>query len=283
MTLRQLTLSTSWGNLVLAGGSRAGEGTLILLPQLRLALDPGRPHRSLPPMSTVTVSHGHMDHLAGLGYWASQRFLNSMGPATLLAPAAIAAEIEALLQLYSRLEGGHPYQVAAIAVEDGSHHSLRRDLELSFFATDHWVPTLGVALVWTTQRLRPELAGLPSAEIAARRLTGEEVTAPHRVPVLTYCADTGVGVLRNRPTVLAAEVVLLECSFFKPADRARAATYGHLHLEDLLDHVGDLQCRHLVILHASRRHRVREVEELLERDLKPRLAATLHHLILDWD
>lgn len=283
MNLRQLSLDTSWGELILAGGSRAGEGTLILLPQLRLALDPGRPHRSLPAMSTVAVSHGHMDHLAGLGYWASQRFLNSMGPAVLLVPRSIAEEIAALLGLYSRLEGGNPYAVEAIAVDDGGHYRLRRDLELEFFSTDHWVPTLGALLEWTTQRLRPELHGLPSTEIASRRAAGEEVTTAHRIPLLAYCADTGVGIFQRQPAKLAAEVVLLECSFFKPADRARATTYGHLHLEDLLDHRGEIRCRHLVLLHASRRHRLREVEQLLERELAPHLQAQLHHLILDWE
>ena len=38
-SLRRLQLDTSWGELSLVGGSRAGEGTLILLPQLHLALD----------------------------------------------------------------------------------------------------------------------------------------------------------------------------------------------------------------------------------------------------
>ena len=106
MTLRRLQLDTSWGALTVAGGSRAGEGSLVLLPQLRLALDPGRAHRALPPMNTVVVSHGHMDHVGGLGYWASQRYLNAMGPATLIAPADIIEQLDKLLELHAELEGG---------------------------------------------------------------------------------------------------------------------------------------------------------------------------------
>ncbi len=283
MSLRRLHLATSWGELLVVGGSRAGEGTLILLPQLRLALDPGRPHRNLPAMSTVTISHGHMDHLAGLGYWAGQRALGSMGAAVVLAPRAIAADLATLLEVHARLEGGQPYAVEVVGVADGDVRPLRRDLELEFFATDHWVPTLGAQLHWTTHRLRPELDGLTSGEIAGRRAAGEAVTVARRLPLLAYCADSGAGLLRDRPEVLASEVVLLECSFFKIADRSRATTYGHLHLADLLDHIADLRCRHLVLLHASRRHRLREVEELLERELEPRLGGRLHHLVLDWD
>ena len=94
-------------------------------------------------MRTVVVSHGHLDHLGGLGYWASQRFLNSMPPATLLVPSAIEDDIRSLLANFARLEGGRPYEVEIIPVADGSTHQLRRDMDLTFFATDHWVPTLG--------------------------------------------------------------------------------------------------------------------------------------------
>ena len=106
----------------LVGGSRAGDGTLILLPQLHLALDAGRAHRALPPMTTVAVSHGHMDHLGGIGYWASQRHLQAMGPAQLLVPSEIAAGVEEILSIHARLEGGKPYDVTVVPVSAGDLH-----------------------------------------------------------------------------------------------------------------------------------------------------------------
>jgi ribonuclease Z len=283
MGLRRLQLDTSWGGLKLVGGSRAGEGTLILLPQLHLGLDPGRAHRALPPMTTLVISHGHLDHIGGLGYWASQRYLNSMPPATLLAPDAIAPEIRTLMANFARLEGGNPYEVVVVAISDGSSHRLRRDMELRFFATDHWVPTLGTRVVWHRRRLRPELKALSEPEIIRRRRAGDEVTEDVSVDLLSYCADSGPGLLIDRPEVLDSEVVLLECSFFKPGDRDRAARYGHTHLEDLTPHLGRIRCRHLVLLHASRRHRLREVEALLDDEVRPRFAGELHHLNVDWD
>ncbi len=197
MTLRRLQLETSWGDLRLVGGSRAGEGTLVLLPQLRLGLDPGRAHRALPPMRTVVLSHGHIDHLGGLGYWASQRYLNSMPPATLIVPEPIEDEIRSLLAAFARLEGGEPYQVAVVGATDGSSQALRRDIELAFFATDHWVPTLGTRIIWHKHRLRSELSHLSEPEIARRRLAGEEVTEDIATTILAYCADSGPGLLET--------------------------------------------------------------------------------------
>ena len=283
MTLRRLQLDTSWGRLTLAGGSRAGEGTIILLPQLRLALDAGRPHRALPPMSTLVLSHGHLDHLGALGYWLSQRFLMRMGPGTLIVPEAIAGDVRQLVALFARLEGGRPYDVRLESAREGAVHPLRGDLELEFFRTDHWVETLGVEVGWRRRHLRPELNGLPREEIVRRRQEGQEVTVEERLSLLAYGADTGPGLLTRRADLLAAEVLLLECSFFAEPDRARAERYGHLHLADLVALADRLACRHLVLLHGSRRERLRDIEAALARDLEPHLRCTLHHLMVDWE
>jgi ribonuclease Z len=281
--LRRLLLDTSWGELNLVGGSRAGEGTLVLLPQLHLALDAGRAHRALPAMTTLLVSHGHVDHLGGIAYWASQRQLQSMGPARLLAPQAIAAGVEDLLTTHARLEGGEPYEVEVIAVDTDERHPLRRDIDLTFFTTDHWVATLGSRLLWRRHRLLSRFADLSGEEIAGLRSAGETVTEEIETNLLAYCADCGPGVLENEPEVLSAEVLLIECSFYRPGDRERAARYGHMHLEDLVSAVDRLSCRHLIMLHASRRHRLREVETFLDQRLRPLLDCSLHHLMIDWE
>jgi len=283
VSLRTLTLETSWGDLTLAGGSRAGEATMVLLPQLRLALDAGRPHRALPPMSTVFLSHGHLDHAGGLPYWASQRFLNTMGPGTVLAPRPIAAQVAELLDLAAELEGGRPYQVEVLPLDPGERHPIRRDMELETFSTDHWVPTLGCRLLWSHRHLKPELAGLPGEEIARRRQAGGEVTAIDRIPILSYCADTGPGLFTTDPQALEAEIVLLECSFFRPADRDRARRFGHLHLDALIEAAPHITARHLIILHPSRRQRIREVVRFLDERLAPLLDANLYHLAVDWE
>jgi ribonuclease Z len=233
-------------------------------------------------MSTVFISHGHMDHVGGLGYWASQRFLNAMGPGTVLAPSAIADQVGELMQLMARLEGGRPYEVSVVPVSKGSVHELRADLELRFFDADHWVPTLGSELWWCRKRLRTDLVGTPPSEVARLRRAGERVTVSERTSLLAFCADTGPRLFAWHPEVLASEVLLIECSFFRPTDRERASRYGHLHLDDLLAQAPRFGCRHLILLHASKRQRLREVETILDDTLRPQLDCSLHHLVVDW-
>jgi ribonuclease Z len=279
--LRTLRLPTSWGALTLVGGSRAGEATLVLLPQLRLALDAGRPHRALPPMSTVVVSHGHVDHIGGLATWASQRELNAMGPGRVVAPSSIAGRIESLLRIHADLEGSRGYAVEVVPASVGATVDLRRDMHLEFFATDHVVPSLGTRVVWTRHRRMEAFAEFPPEELARLRREGTTITEPVRTTLLAATGDTGVGLFSD-VSALDAEVLLIECSFYAAGEEERARRWGHLHLTDLVDHLDRLRCRHLVLLHPSRRHRLADAVATATAALAG-FPGSLHHLMVEWD
>lgn len=232
-------------------------------------------------MTTACLSHGHADHIGGLAFWASQRYLNSLGRGSLYAPAAIADDVAALLEVHARLEGGEPYAVDLSRVSDGDTVPLRPDFDLSFFATDHWVPTLGSALSWRRKRLKPEYTDADADQLRAVRRRGETITHEVLTPLVTYGADSGPGIFAQ--PALAAEVVLLECSFFADRDLDRARRFGHLHLADLVAAVPRLESRHLVLLHGSSRYRLREIEDMMRVELAPVFGGGLHHLMVDWD
>lgn len=281
--MKNLTLDTSWGALRLAGGSRAGEGSLLVLPQLRLALDAGRPARALVPMDVVAVSHGHLDHLLGVPAWASQRKLQGMPGGTVLVPATLAPAVTQLLALCAAMEGGEPYDVGVRGVGAEDVVALRTAFELHFFPTTHWVDTLGCRVDWVRHRLRPELAECPPDEIRARREAGEIVTEIVRTPLLAYLADTGPGVFSAQPWLADVEVLILECTFLRPGDRERALRFGHMHLDDLRDIAPGLRGRHLVLTHLSRRHRLAAGSRQIHAALAEALSPQLHLLNVEWD
>jgi ribonuclease Z len=281
--VQRLVLSTSWGELRLVGGSRAGEATLLLLPQLRLALDAGRASRALVPMQHVLVSHGHMDHVQGLVGWASQRQLQGMPAGHVWAPGSLAPAIVELLALAARMEGGKPYDVSVHPVSGGDQARLSPQIVLRFFTTSHWVETLGCCLVWERRRLRPELAGTAPDELQRRREAGEEISEGVAVPILAYLADTGPGVFDLHPWLGGVEVLVMECSFLRPTDRDRARRFGHIHLDDVVELAGRLTARHLVLTHLSRRHRLAAGSRIIRAALRSRLTPALHLLNVEWD
>jgi ribonuclease Z len=281
--MRQLALATSWGELRLVGGSRAGEGSVLLLPQLRLALDAGRPARALVPMQHVVVSHGHLDHLLGLPAWASQRQLQGIAGGTVLAPPGLAGRLSDLLALAAEMEGGKPYDVRVTPVAPGASVRLRSEFDLAFFATSHWVETLGCRLEWRRRRLHPELAGLPAEELRRRRVGGEPITEEVRGQLLAYLADTGPEVFEREPSLFDVEVMVVECTFLRPGDVERARRYGHMHLTDLVDLAPRLAARHVVVTHLSRRHRLGPGGAKIRHALTGRLAGQLHSLNVEWE
>lgn len=281
--MRQLVLATSWGELRLVGGSRAGEGSLLLLPQLRLALDAGRPARALVPMQHVVVSHAHLDHLLGLPFWASQRKLQGIPGGRAYAPASQAAEISALLDLAARLEGGTPYDVEVRGVQAGHELAVRPGFEVTFFRTSHWVDTLGCRVDWLRRRLRPEYAAVPPDELRRIREAGGEIGEIVRTPLLAYLADTGPEVFAAEPWLADVEVLAVECTFLRPADRDRARRFGHIHLDDLSAVAPLLRNRHLVLTHLSRRHRLAEGARTIRRALLDRVPGQLHLMNVEWE
>ena len=94
---------------------------------------------------------------------------------------------------------------------------------------------------------------------------------------VSYCGDTTARVFELEPRVLAAQVLILECTFLAAEMRERAVRHGHFHFEDLERHREDFRNEAVVLHHLSRRHRLHDLRRLVERRL-PELAPRIHLL-----
>ncbi|MEO8432726.1 MAG: MBL fold metallo-hydrolase [Acidobacteriota bacterium] len=228
------------------GVSIAGHESFFKLPGFRTLLEFGRAPDDTLAYGTVCLTHGHLDHAAGLAHHASRRTLTGLGPARVFAPEESIGDLTAWVAACERLEGVR-YGTRFEPATPGASVSLRRDLDLRFLPGRHRVPTAGYLFSEIRHKLRDEHAGLASAEIAALRAGGAAVTRREEIPLLAYPGDCGPSIFDAVPELFTARVLLIECSFFDPEDAVRAHAYEHLHVSDFAERA-DLFVNETVVL-----------------------------------
>ncbi len=240
------------------GVSIAGHESFYKLPAFRTLLEFGRAPDDTLAYGTVCLTHGHLDHAAGLAHHASRRTLTGLGPALVFAPEEAIADLSAWVEACERLEKVR-YGTRFEPAIPGNSVALRRDLEVRFLPGRHRVPTAGYLFSEIRHKLKDEHAGLASAEIAALRARGMVVTRREEIPLLAYPGDCGPSIFDAAPELFSARVLLIECSFFAPEDVGRAHAYEHLHLADFADRADLFRNETVVLTHFTLRSSAEEI------------------------
>ena len=85
---RSATVRIETPRFTIEGSSRAGVESWYRVRELGLALDLGRCPDNLVGVSRIMLTHAHIDHAAGVPYYAAQRKLQRLDPGTVYVPAA---------------------------------------------------------------------------------------------------------------------------------------------------------------------------------------------------
>jgi ribonuclease Z len=250
------------GGLEIEGVSIAGHESFYKVPAFKCLLEFGRAPDDVVGYSTVCLTHGHLDHAAGLAHHASRRRLTGLPPARVFAPEEAVPDLEAWLAISQRLENVD-YGAHVTPAVPGESVMLRNDLELKFLPGRHRVPTVGYLFSEIRKKLSDELIGRPGEEIAALRAGGAEVTRREEIPLLAYPGDCGPEIFDAAPGLFRARVLLIECSFVAPEDRDRAREYAHIHLDDIAERASLFENEAIVLTHFSLRYRPEEILEAL--------------------
>lgn len=254
------------GPIHLIGYSVAGEETVVQVPELNVCFDIGRcPYFALTS-DIVCISHAHMDHIAGVAYYLSQRHFQGLKPGMVLLPREIERAVENLLRCWRDVERQNtPYRL--VPMSPGQTFEVRRDFAIRAYATHHGGPSLGYGLISVREKLKPEFVGLTGPQIVELKKSGNEVQYKLEVPLVVFLGDTTAGVVFDEPDVQNAEVLITECTFFDPGHKAKAKAGRHMHVDQFADILtsGKLKNQHIVVGHVSRRIGVRKSRSILKR------------------
>ena len=251
----------------LTGYSVAGEETVICAGELDVVFDIGRAPRECLPINHVLLSHGHMDHAAGIVYYFSQRDFQGISNGTALVPKPLAKPLVNVMAAWARVEG-RPSPHKIVPMEHGDDYQIRRNLIARAFATRHVGPTLGFSVIDVRQKLKGEFLGLDSHDIVELKGKGVEITNRLEVPLATYLGDTAKSNYSDQPHIRDSRVLVVECTFFDDEHVRRARLGKHLHVQDLGEVLEGMNNETIVLTHVTRRTNMAQARKTLRKVLR---------------
>jgi len=261
-------------HLWLEGGSRAGHETWFRIKELHVALDIGRCPDPVVSMDHVFVTHAHLDHAAGVAWYSAQRKLQQLHTGTVYVPAESKDGFEELLAVQRKLTGSTlPLNIVGLAAGEELQYS--RHHRVRAHHAPHRVAARAYELFEMRHHLRPELIGRSGAEIGKLRSEGVQVDEPHSRSLLFYTGDTDRGILEKNEALFRSELLIIECSFVMDGHQDRAATYRHIHIDDIADFAERFENECIVLTHFSLRYSRDEIRKQVRR----RLPASLHERV----
>ncbi|MFQ5806973.1 MAG: MBL fold metallo-hydrolase [Phycisphaerae bacterium] len=258
----------------LLGSSLAGEETFVVAPELNLAFDVGRASREVVNVDNILLTHGHIDHAAGLAFYFAQRMFVDNSPGHLYLPEPLVNPVRLLLRVWADIDGHEP-PANVHAATPGKDIPLRRDLIVRPFEVNHpcrrhdrsIVAALGYAAIEVRRKLKDQFRNLTGPQIVELKKEGVQITRRLEIPLIAYCGDTAPGDFLELDYVRNAKILVLECTFVEPDHLDRARAGHHTHVSDLRGLLPRLNNGRVILIHLSRRTTLAEARRLLRREL----------------
>jgi len=243
------------------GRSRAGHETYFRVRDLNLALDIGRGPDFVIGVPNVLITHAHLDHAAGITFYAAQRRLHALGRGRVIVPEEAADGFRRLMALHEELTGT-TYGIEIAGLAHGATMRLDRLHDLRAHRATHRVPANAYEIIEVRHHLKDEFAG---RDIAQLRRDGVQVDEEYRLSILFYTGDTDRGILEQNEEIFRSEVLVIECSFIEEGDVERAARYRHIHFDDIAEFADRFENEAIVLTHFSLRYSWEEIHTAVRR------------------
>jgi len=260
--LAQITI----GDLDIIGYSVAGEETVVGMPQLDVCFDVGRAPDQIISINHVLLTHGHMDHTAGIAYYLSHRKFSGQKPGTVLAPANLLGPIRKIISAWGKLDG-NVIPAELVGVKPGDEYKVKPNLFVKVFPTKHSRGSVGYTVIERRKKLKDEYANLTGPQIVELKEQGVTIDYPLEFPIVTYLGDTQYVDFSQLDYIAASKILIAECTFFEDEHTGRADAGRHMHIDEFADLINRLQNEHIIITHLTQRTSMGDIRKILRQKL----------------
>ena len=258
------------GELEILGYSVAGEETVIGMPQLDVCFDIGKAPDQLISINNVLLTHGHIDHSAGIAYYLSHRNFCGQKPGRVFAPENLILPLREVIDGWGRVDG-NKIPAELVGMQAGDEYQIKPNLIIKTFATKHCRGSLGFCVLEKKKKLKEKYLGLSGSEIIALKKKDVEIDYPVEIPLVSYLGDTRYHNFVKLDYVAKSKILIAECTFVVDEHIDRAIAGEHMHIDDFAKMVGELDNEYVIITHLSQRTHILDAKKILKEKLSPAL------------
>jgi len=263
--------------ITLVGQSVAGLRTNIVIPEYSIVFDIGVCSHQSTNQPVVCVSHGHADHIGALHLHSFTRSMMKVDLPTYYMPIECVDSFNKSYESYKCLNKGisinssHDWMRQFYNIITKGSLPLCSNMFIKPFKTIHRVPSQGYIIYKEIKKLKPEYLGLTGKEIVALKETGVEISYTVTINQLAFSGDTTIEGILDKPDVLGAKVLILECTYIHTGEvdnvdtPDEAINRGHIHEQHIIDHADKFMNQVIVFTHLSQRYKAQEIVEFQKR------------------
>jgi len=249
--------------LEVVGYSVAGEETVVAMPQLDVCFDIGKAPDQIISINNVLLTHGHMDHAAGIAYYLSHRNFCGQSAGTILAPENLLGPMRQIIDGWGMLDG-NKVPANLVGVKAGDEYQIKPNLFARAFPTKHSKGSVGYSVIEKRKKIKPEYAKLKGPQIVELKKQGVEIDYPLEIPIVTYLGDTQYVDFSQLGYITKSKILIAECTFYEVEHARRAEAGKHMHIDEFAGLLEKLENEHIIITHTTQRTAMREVRKILK-------------------